>query len=244
MEGKNFSKDDLKKKVDRIRKLLEVRVDRGATAEEASVAAENARRMLDQYGLTMEEVVELSNESDCIHKSFEYVGRIKAWQRQLAAVLAEGFDCIVLQRGQAQIGFVGFEPDVLVVRYLYSAIRKDLQSASTKAFKVLRLKSMTAWTFQQSFCFGACDAIEYRLKRNKIGATEGNKLTLAKNTIILNHLSSDPNYCNKPVKESAISVEVNAKFLGQAFGQKVCIDDRPLPDNSNSKTVLNLGHEL
>ncbi len=191
----------------------------------------------------MEEVLLLSEEDDAgIISEFASVGRIKTWQRNLSVVLARAFECIACKRGTTEVGFVGFEPDVIVVKYLFHVLRKDLQRGSAKHFKLRQNSLISAWKFEQSFCMAAVDAVEERLqekRRSKSNSAE-RSLAVTKIQFVKNHLHGMKNYTGPSRSPKTIATDLGAAHLGASFGQEVCLDDRPLPDKTPNQPVLHL----
>lgn len=91
-EERNEMREDVKRIMDRVRKLLAMAKD-GSSPHEASIAANRARKLMDAWQLSEDDISDVSDFSvNSIGKERKYTPK---WEQQIAIAIAKYNDCIV-----------------------------------------------------------------------------------------------------------------------------------------------------
>lgn len=153
--------------INRVKKLLALTVDRGATPEEAASAAAKAQALLFEHNLSMTQVD--THESGEIRESIENIdvamdanNRTIGWKKSLLYSIARYNFCSgVYTPGTTIMHIIGKRSNVQVVEYLAASIGGEIDRLSQHAAKsVLSGKA----SFRSSFCHGAVAVIVERLR--------------------------------------------------------------------------------
>lgn len=172
--------------VDKIRKLLAMRVDRGCTPNEAATALEMAQALLLKHNLEIASVLEESPEKVgssvglvSVHESRGYL-----WKKHLLHVLARNTLCrVVSQDREKTVHVVGARENVRAVLTMYTWVGEQLEISAPKARKAYRDVGGQAngRTWTASFFTGAVETIGVRLSKPmaEFSRGEGRALVVA-----------------------------------------------------------------
>ena len=106
------------KAMELIKKLLATANDKGATENEAMIAALKAQEMMAKYNVEITEV-DGDDESDEIVKSGVDTGTGNKWKYNLATVIADNFCCKVYWIGRKAAVFYGYKRHAEVAREVF-----------------------------------------------------------------------------------------------------------------------------
>lgn len=166
----------------RIRKLLNVTSERGATAGEAENAAAAVRALLTRHNLSLLDLPPEEQPSEEVEEHEVNLGvrRLPEWLNVLASGVARGFDCRFIHhryvRGTPRwvrktvperYGIVGAEVDAHVAEALLRSLRRELTRDADQAADRLRLKGTPRRRYRQSFLVGAAEVIWDRLQEER-----------------------------------------------------------------------------
>lgn len=117
------------KMITKIRKLMAVANDKGATEAEAVQAALQAQKLIAKYGIDENDLNEAAEKEAEKVVTNETERRFKKpWQRDLAAVVAENFRCKMFYRGESRHGwaacFMGYESDAKAAELTFQMLLK------------------------------------------------------------------------------------------------------------------------
>src|SRR5262249_46784435 len=118
--------------IEKVRRLCEIRTDRGATPQEAEAAAAHAERLLHEYQLTMFDIDSNRFDEGVVEEEMHVGGnRIEGWQRTLASELCKAYGCQILLGSGGILSFIGHETDVKIARYFYNVLSAELWDQAT-----------------------------------------------------------------------------------------------------------------
>jgi len=176
------NKEERRKIIERVRKLLSRTPGAGATEAEAETAVAMARKLMDQYGLDLESINETTGEAEWVTDSaFEADGiRVPPEATLIGSLLTEFFHVQTFRsidrKGDGyvvSIQIFGQPHHVEIARWVYvylSGVFHDLWIAH-------RVKTKAAKRQQGAYYFGLGFAIATRLRREKAAeqprATQG-----------------------------------------------------------------------
>lgn len=160
--------------IDKIGKLLALAEGKGTTTNEAANAAAAAQELMDRHKLTRA-IVDARSLDDEDVSAFPrdplMTGSLDLfrWRLRLADSLARMNDCCMLMRTgakaeQGQAWLVGRESDVLVTRYLYIYLAREI---SRIAYAEIDKSAHNPEQWHDNFCNGAAAVVFHRLKESR-----------------------------------------------------------------------------
>lgn len=167
----------------KIKKLLNLTVDRGATPDEAASAAAKAQALLFEHNLSMSQVNthELPNgkaeEIENIEMEIEGGSGAIRWKRSLLHAIARHNFCrAVSLTGTSDVSVIGKRSNVVVVEYMSEYLEKEISRLATNAAKDIVGSKVS---FVSSFSIGAVVTIAERLKRQEEESGRANAASTA-----------------------------------------------------------------
>lgn len=160
----------------KVRALLNVRTDRGASEAEAATAAQKAQDLLLEYNLTSAQVQvgEEPRKAEGIVKEAEEFrdNRFEgSWKASLAgSVAANNFCRCVYLPGKAGVWFIGAETNVRVSRDLWQWLIQQINMQSVVAYQDA-WRDETPAKFRKGFCWGAVSRLAQRMREEKTRQT-------------------------------------------------------------------------
>lgn len=163
----------------KIKKLMNMTVERGATPEEAANAAAKAQTLLMEYNLTMAEVSSHSDEKGekvdkNIYDMTDGKDQSLHWRRSLLNVVTRYNFCKLITNIDGldrRTAIIGKKSNVEVAIYIYEHVQREIHKMA-KAYQ--RLQTANKSMFYTSFCLGAVNTITQRLKANEETMTAAN----------------------------------------------------------------------
>src|SRR4051812_34335199 len=164
------------KALERIKKLMRLARDPGASAAEAESALLLAQRIMAANGLEDGEVIDTSAPEEAIlDEDISVVRRKEFWRGRLAVVIARNFRCKMYWRGRddgrSGVHFLGRTGDVAIAKEVYVvALEVALQQVAT-FLKTNRggLKARNA--FLAGFCDGLATKYDEQVAIMKAAST-------------------------------------------------------------------------
>jgi hypothetical protein len=156
------------KRAEIIEKIMKVlALSQSPNQNEAAAALARAQRMLYKHNLKMEDIENYNRKekNKYTYKRLK-LGSNRRWRILLASVIARNFLCESVQAGKSQyVDIVGTEENIQVVLQVIPFVERQIDMMSELAFGRQGIGSKTKW--KDSFCRGAKDTIETRLKESK-----------------------------------------------------------------------------
>ncbi len=180
-----------------IRKLLEQRVERGASPAEAAAAAAKAQELLRKYQLGIAELEGGRLDEDVRSERVAHgCRRVESWVFGLLVACTRPLDCAyVVSSSESLAGeiwhecvFVGHQSDVLVSRYLFVTLKGRLWAMAEQCALAHHRRGPAKRPFMGAFMTGAAKAIHDRLEAERQAAESAcdrsRQLTVAKNSAV------------------------------------------------------------
>ena len=163
----------------RIKKLLAMTTERGATPEEAATAAAKAQQLLMEHNLSMAAVEEAGGEKGENVGKHTYDmtdGKDQSlhWRRSLLNVVVRYNFCKLITNVDGldrRTAIIGKKSNVEVAIYIYEHVQREIHKMA-KAYQ--KLQSFNKSMFYTSFCLGAVNTILERLKNQEEQMTKAN----------------------------------------------------------------------
>ena len=168
--------------LERIKKLLTLAENAGATVDEASTAAMKARALMSEYNITYEDAIreELATDEDAVVSDSSWaqaspyiqanidrrgfkVKDIPDYSQWLAVAVSDLFDCKASQgkdlRFGACIRFFGYKQDVIVAKWTFDYLLDTVRRATTKFMSTYENEAISKKKAAASFRVGMARAI-------------------------------------------------------------------------------------
>lgn len=160
----------------RIRKLLEMRVDRGCTPAEAARAAAHVERLLEEHQLSLFDVeARTFDEGITTERLPLEQRRTSQWVCDLAFAVAKPHDCEWFVNRRQEWGrtteltvcFVGHASDAAVARYLYAFLSRVLQEMADRDGRAAGRSGHGLIRFRTSYLMAAAAVVYRRLREER-----------------------------------------------------------------------------
>lgn len=151
--------------IERIRKLLVRRENRGATPAEAAQAIELVCKLLKKHGLDIEEV-QASEDREHDESVQHRTKTVRDWALSLASYIADHFGCSMYRKNHHRgcvFLFRGPEHLATVCKWLYLAVANDLYHAGTRSARKASCRGGKITAHRNQFCEAATHQIWKRL---------------------------------------------------------------------------------
>jgi len=167
--------------LDKIAKLLQLSVGKGATVHEAAAAAAAAAGLMEKYRIEQAEVDQLRDDQngDSLRDDdpLDVLGKPVLWKITLGIGIAKLNYCRLVAlstrgRSKASLILIGHRQDVAVVRQLYTYLRREIERLARASVAAER-RSRDRWSRAEatlwgtSFRIGAVLEIVIRLRHAK-----------------------------------------------------------------------------
>ena len=160
-----MKKEDVKKL---IKKLLNVTGQKGATENEANVAASKVQDLLMKYHFELHDINNEENDNAVIKKSVFTNGRVDWYYTTLASIVGKNYKVSVYKsslKRQTSIMFVGFDEDVFVAEEVYNFLINTMKNLWKKKKKD-EYNTKDRNCYFKGFIFGIRYSLEKNLKEN------------------------------------------------------------------------------
>jgi hypothetical protein len=156
--------EHIEKKVDQVRKLLEL--SKSDNVNESATAAEQAQRLMSKFSITeaMLAVEADEDQDDTIERGELHIhgsNKLPSWKKLLAGAMSYANQCDYYWQGN-RLFIVGRPADAETVRYLFSFVCREIDRLAKQEGSLLGSPGRT-W-FNQ-FRLGAVDTVSDRLRK-------------------------------------------------------------------------------
>jgi hypothetical protein len=157
----------------RIKKLMNLTVERGATVEEAATAQVKAQALLFEHNLSMASVnahnldkKEAEAYARAAYELKEGKDQSMDWRRTLLYIIAKANFCTAISHPDTPrlMSMIGRPSNVEIVQYLYEHVQREVHKLAKAA---QRLQTSQKSTYYTAFCRGACATIRERLQKQE-----------------------------------------------------------------------------
>ena len=152
-------------------------LSQSANANEAALAAEKAREILEKYNMTLTDIEiksaeMVNNDFRVYHNSKQYPDwyykKFPRWFYSLTTVMAQYFYVRVVYDFDGFINFLGAKPDVEVAKYIMQYLVHEIERLAEEYLKKFRGSGISQMKeLRVSFCIGVVDGIRHKLKSEK-----------------------------------------------------------------------------
>ena len=211
-----------------IKKLQEMRVDRGCTPSEAAAAACRVQELLQQHQLSIFDVQSQTIEEDILTEDLHTGNRTSSWEGALAVAVSKPHDCQVIKTRKGKesyIRFIGYVSDIEVSKYLFVVLSKTLADMADKQGRELGIVHGELRIFKQSFIMAAANVIYNRLMAERNFSSNDSTcraLVITKDREVKSYV--DNNYKNLKQGKCHASLSKAGLVLGERAGKTVALN--------------------
>lgn len=229
-----------------LRKLAEMRVDRGCTPAEAALAASHLERLLEKHQLSMFDVKSGQYNEQVTEDQLRMgLKLVPQWAYSLARAVSKPHDCEYFSlkhygggvtadgRGEivdVSITFVGHKSDVIVCQHLFTTLSRLLVGMADRDGKQIGRRGTHLFQFRKQYLVAAATEIFNRLwaERNAARAEQETKsastaLVVVKDRAVTEYVAKKhPNL--RKVKTKVRRWDHDALDLGRKAGRSVPIN--------------------
>jgi hypothetical protein len=156
--------------IEKIRRLTEIRTDRGATPSEAAKAIAATQQLLSEYQLTLLDIERATFDERIVEEEVARGRRLETWQQVLAACLCDAYSCTSLghvrptAHGRLKILlFIGHDSDVRIARCFFYTLSASLFDEATEHGIDRGLRGRELLQYRSDFIKAASGEIHERL---------------------------------------------------------------------------------
>lgn len=182
----------------KVRSLMNMTIENGASENEAKLASEKVAKMLSEHNLSMTDV-ELA-ESEILQKNYD-MNRKALHEVQYCVGAISTFtntkSWVMRNRNSSEIVYFGHDTDVEVAFYMTDMIKNVMEAAWKAEFEKIKKNSVKSERphgrkLRKSFLLGMCHSINRRLmemaaeekKNSQNVSSDGKSLVVVKNNLV------------------------------------------------------------
>ena len=149
--------------IEKIKKLLEMTEENGASENEAMVAALKAQKLMAEYNIDLIDVQDEHKPTDEIGE--EYVDlsdnghRVSKWKGRLASIIAQNFRCKVYLHGNEAVVFYGYKTDAKIAGDVFKFLFKTGGKLANKYYNLCRKEGKNTKGVLNAYLVGYCQGI-------------------------------------------------------------------------------------
>lgn len=222
--------DNMNKVLERVKKMLALGNDSGATEGERETALRMAYNVLAKHNLTLADLP--ADDTTEVREQQEVMISVDRWGRSVSSSIAKLFFCTHFYRRTGTAGkewhcFIGRQSNAITARYMAEHMMKSIKREATR-----RYCSPTS-PEGRSFCVGTADSIRKRvveMLRNDTESTPGTALVLInlhdreqeanKNWLMLQGIKT------RTVTARSNQVNLDAFQSGRDYGKTVSLNQQ------------------
>ena len=152
----------MEKIIAKIRKLLEMTQENGASENEAMVAALKAQKLMVEYNLNIADIETEDEHTTIVEESFD-CGNGDKWKYRLANIIAGNFRCKTYFVNKSYVVFYGYESDAKIAldvfKFLFNTGNKLADRCYYEYYKNGENTRGVKNTFLAGFCEGINDVL-------------------------------------------------------------------------------------
>lgn len=225
--------------IEKIRKLMSLAKDKGATPDEAATAAAIAQKLMQQHQIQEAELAEKGQTTlDPIsHEVFYESGRTDAWIQSLAGALAPAFCCIVMLRPGSGLILIGRPDNREAFKFTFNYLKDIIHGMAKKTCP----SNTHGRRWNNSYGMGCAVKIHQRVKEERAAlkaaaeAADPHAIVIVKeDTLVKDYVANE---FKTKKNHSGNDLDPNGYRQGYIDGDKVNLGSVP---GRNQSTMLAL----
>lgn len=148
----------MEKIIEKIRKLLNMTQENGASENEAMMAALKAQKLMAEYNINIADIETCDDSMTIIEESF-VCGKGDKWKVRLAAIIANNFRCKTYFIGKSQVVFYGYESDAKIALDVFKFLFTTGNKLADRCYYEYYKKGENTRGVKNTFLLGFCQGI-------------------------------------------------------------------------------------
>lgn len=148
----------MEKIISKIKKLLEMTLENGASENEAMVAALKAQKLMAEYNLTVADIDTDDTHQSIIEESVNS-GTGDKWKYTLANIIARNFCCKTYFVGKRKIVFYGYEKDAKIAADVFKFLFNTGNKLADRCYYEYYKNGENTRGVKNTYLIGFCDGI-------------------------------------------------------------------------------------
>lgn len=149
----------MEKIIEKIKKLLEMTEENGASENEAMVAALKAQKLMAEYNLTVADIGTHDSKEIIVEESFD-CGKGDKWKFRLANIIARNFCCTVYFINKTHVVFYGYQKDAKIAVDVFKFIFNIGNKLADKCYYEYYKKGENTRGVKNAYLAGFCKGID------------------------------------------------------------------------------------
>lgn len=150
--------------IEKIQKLLNTANDRGATENEAMIAALKAQELMAKYSISMTDIETQDENDEIVEAQFE-TGTGNKWKYILAHVVADNFCCKLFMYGKTTVVFYGFKKNADIARDVFKFLFNTGNRLATRYYFQYRNAGRNTVGVKNAFLSGFTSGVKSVLEK-------------------------------------------------------------------------------
>lgn len=154
----------VEKAIEIVRKLLATANDKGASENEAMMAALKAQEIMAKYDITVADVEDESGSEEIVDTAVT-VGNGNKWKYSLAHIIANNFCCKIYTCGTQMIVFYGYKKHAEVAKEVFTYLYNTGNKLADRCYAEFYNKNQPTKGVKNNFLIGYCNGIKSVLEK-------------------------------------------------------------------------------
>ena len=154
----------VEKVIEIIRKLLVTAKDKGASENEAMMAALKAQELMAKYDISVVDVEDESSSDEIVEYGVN-VGNGNKWKYSIAHIVATNFCCKVYMHGTSTIIFYGYKKHAEVAKEVFTFLYNTGNKLADRCYAEYYYKGEPTKGVKNTFLIGYCHGIKSVLEK-------------------------------------------------------------------------------
>ena len=152
--------NNVEKAIERVKKLLEITTEKGATEAEALNAALKAQKIMAEYNFTVADTQTADNSSQSIVEEIVQCGKGNKWKYSLESIVARNFCCKTYTINKDKIVFYGYEKDAKIASKVFEYLFCTGNKLAIRQYNEYRKTYYNANGVKNTYLIGFCKGID------------------------------------------------------------------------------------
>lgn len=162
--------------VEKVRKMLALAHDKGATENESQSAMLMAQRLMAKHNITVSDVDVEDDEKEVVHENVTEIQRTIWWKKSLASVIGGNFRCITYTQrygnGKSSIVFLGLKEDVEIAKEVFAFAIDSIQHYANKYVRKISNEGYSTSGVRNDFMRGYIQGLNKQFEEQKANNQE------------------------------------------------------------------------
>lgn len=203
--------------INRIKNLLDLAHNSGATIHEAELALQKSQELLNKYHLTLEDINNHTKKSLIIEEDFFIKQRLNVWDKYILNIINEFFHVEIMKHPDThQYILVGTQTHIDIAKRVYEYL-KEIFKRSLKTYKKIHKRAQP-----QSYYFGLYCGLYTKLESSYISDTEEHAIVLYE-SVVQNYLKETYGDITVTQQPRIKLYDKNAYLHGEQDGSRINI---------------------